>query len=245
MNEPYKKDKSPDITLEKQGGDTVERHNHDAFGTISMTSQTGGTSAMFGSDINHNQCISIKVCRADLTRSLSNDWIHPASLPIVEILLSYSQFAEFITSNGNAAGTPCTIAYAPARGTKTEVMPNIVKIESKAETFRREIQKSAKKQMEKISASIAEMGTMLEAGTLSKKALKDLHFNMKCVAENTPSNMAFVVEQAEEALEKAVTASKIEVEAYINNAINRLGLEAAKQIGLVSSTGEPKLISGE
>lgn len=237
--------KAPDAKeSEHFGGDTATVYEHDAFGTIALSIQTGGHDALFGSDINHNQRVSIRISRANLTRSLSRDWIHSTNVPIVEINMSHSQFAEFITSQGRGEGTPCTLSYAPARGTKTEMMPGIEKIETKAETFRKEIRESAKKQMEKISESIEELGKMLESGNLSKKALKELQHNMKCVAENTPSNMAFVVSQAEEALEKAVTNAKIEVEAMIEHNVNRLGLEAAKQLGLVQ-TDAPVLIEGE
>lgn len=235
---------APTKRVEKFGGDDQERFDHDAFGTISLTTQTGGAGVLFGSDINHNQCVSIKICRADLSRNLSNDWIHPSSMPIVEINMSHSQFAEFITGNGRASGTPCTLAYAPARGTPTEVMPGIEKLETKAETFRKEIRNSATEQMAKVMASVVEMEKMLEEGTISKKTLKALVFNMRCHVDNTPGNMAFVVEQAEEALEKAVTHARIEVEALIEHNVNRLGREAAKQIGLIRDDEIPVLMEG-
>jgi hypothetical protein len=225
--------KAPTMTEGSFGGDKTQEFEHDAYGVISMTTSTGGDTTLFGSDINHSQRISIQISRARLTRNLSNDWIHRDSMPMVEIHLSHSQFAEFITGNGRYEGTPCTLAYAPERGTKTCEMPAIEKLESKAETYRKEIQDSAKEQMAKITAQIAKFGEMLEAGTVSKKELKAMQFNMKCVADNMPSNMSFVVKQAEEALEKAVTHAKIEVESMIEHNINKLGREAAKTLGLV------------
>ena len=230
--------------LGKHGGDTVERFEHDAFGTISMSTQSGGSGVLFGSDIQHGQRVSIRISRANLTRNLSNDWIHPSSTPLVEVHLSFSQFAEFITSNGKASGIPCTLAYAPARGTPTEIMPGIDKLETKADTFRKEIKNSAAKQMDKVMKSLVEIEKMLEGGTaISKKGLREAVHAMRCQISNTPDNMAFVIAQAEEALEKAVTASKIEVESYINSAIGKLGLEAAKEIGLVKE-GSTFLIEG-
>ena len=204
--------------------------------------QTGGSGVLFGSDINHGQCVTIRICRADLTRNLSNDWIHPNSTPIVEVQMSHAQFAEFITSNGQYAGTPCTIGYAPAVGTPTEMMPSIDRLETKAETFRREIKDSTRNQLNKMKADVDAMGAELEKGSISKKTLKELHRNLQILMGNMPSNMAFTVEQAEEALEKAQTHAKIEIEAYITNAINKLGLEAAKKIGLVQEGATPVLI---
>jgi hypothetical protein len=234
--------KDVEVTVEHKHGDKKEVHSHDAFGTISMTVRTGGSGVLFGSDVIHNQTVCISIQRAELTRNLSNDWIHDEIMPIIEIHLSHSQFSEFITSQGRGEGTPCTITHAPERGTKTHSMPGINKIETKAETFRREIHESTHSQLDKLRADVAAIGKELESPSLSKKRMKELHRNLEIVMGNMPSNMAFVVEQCEEALEKATTSAKIEVEAFIGQAINRLGMDAAKQIGLVPNDDQTKLI---
>jgi hypothetical protein len=73
---------------------------------------------------------------------------------------------------------------------------------------------------------------------MGKKALNKALFSLKCHVENKPANMEYVVKQAEVALEKAVTSAKIDVKAYINTAINKIGLQAAKNIGLTSNAAQ-------
>lgn len=216
------------------GGTKSKEYTHDAFGVIGMSVVTG-EQTLFGSDLNHGQTIRIRISRAKLTRNLSTDSVSPDSSPFIEVSLSHNQFAEFITNPNRGVGIPCTINYAPEPDAKIKAMPGIKKIESKMDMMKEEVRNSAKEQMAKIEKSFNELSALVENGG-GKKAMKEALFSMKCQIENTPSNMSFVVEQAEETLANAVTSAKIEVEAYIGNAINNLGIEAAKSIGLTNST---------
>jgi len=223
--------KAPEV-VEKtwSGNDKVSEYSHDAFGIIGVANVTGG-GVLFGSDLNHGQHIRISIKRAKMVRGLSNDWYH-ADSSIVEVSLSHTQYADLITNPNRGDGVPCTINYAPEKGTGVKRMPNIERIESKAETLRNEIRNSAKEQTIKIMEAFKEIEALVESGTMSKKAMKAALFSMKCQIENTPSNMAYVVEQSEEAMEKIVSAAKTEVEAYCHNKAVQLGYasiaEAAK-----------------
>jgi len=218
------------------GGDEEKNYKHDAYGMIGISVVTHNNLTLFGSDLDHGQSIRFCLKRAQLTRRLNNDWIHAESgVPIVEFTLSQHQFAELITSPNRGDGVPCTIDYAPERGTPTASMPGIKNFQSKAEILRNEVKASAKKEMERIQRELAILQAAIEKPSLSKKELKEAMHSVKCTMDNLPSNMAFVVEQAEETLDKAVTAAKIDVEAYIGNKINQLGIEAARGLGLTQA----------
>jgi SMC interacting uncharacterized protein involved in chromosome segregation len=169
-----------------------------------------------------------------LHRDLSNDWTHAREL-VAEVSLTHNQFAELITSPNRGDGVPCTLNYVAEPGSKLQAVPGITKIKSKADVFRAEIKESSKKQIQSLQAQIDALGAAIEAGTTSKKQLREMHHSMVCAAGNLPSNMEFVVSQAEEALEKAVVSAKTDIEAYIGHAINRLGIDAANSIGLTSN----------
>ncbi len=171
-----------------------------------------------------------------MRRGLSNDWFSAESIPFAEVSLSHNQFAELITNPNRGDGIPCTINYAPERGTKIKAMPAIERIESKMDMMKKEIRDSAKEQMIKITEAYEKLSALVESGGGGKKAMKEALFSMKCHIDNTPSNMAFVVEQAEKTLAKAVVSAKIEVEAHIGNAINKLGIDAANNLGLTQHT---------
>lgn len=203
--------------------------NHDAFATIHLTQRTGGFS-LFGSDIGHDGVVSISISRAELHRNLSNDWIHSENMPIVEVEMSHAQFAEFISGTGRGRGTPATLRIAPPRGSDVGVMPGIEKPETKHETFRREIQEMAKKRLEKMSENVRALGEMINSGKVGMKDLRALHKELERHVDQTPGSIGFVVEQAEEALEKATSDAMIQVEAFIGAAAQRIGFESLGQM---------------
>lgn len=216
--------KTPEID-----GDTL---NHDAYGVVTLSMVSGGAPTLFGSDIKHNQRIVVSVARAKVDRKLSDDWAFGTDR-LIEFEMSHSQFAQFITSGGNGGGTQVTLRYAPERGYRIQSMPEIENIETKADTFRREINESATKQLNDLSKEIGQLEAMIESGKVGKKELRDLCFNMRRSLENTPANMEFVVKQAEIALERATSNAKIEVESYIDNAKRRLGDDAMSKLAAI------------
>jgi hypothetical protein len=198
--------------------------DHPAFGTVSLSIVTGSHgSTMFGSDLGHNQWVRITVSHAEKVRDLSRDWIHPGE-SVVVFELSHAQFAQFITSHGNGSGTPCTLRYAanPVHG--IEEIPGILKEETKHETFRREIQEASKKHLEEIRKHIDSLGAMVDSGKLKVSEVRELQKELNRHADYLPGTMSFVVKSAEEALEKATSDAKIEVEAFIAASAQRIGL---------------------
>jgi hypothetical protein len=233
MEDSMKSPKQPVVTTDERHGG--EMHAHEAFGTIIMSVPTGGGMNglhLFGSDIGHHQCISIEIHRAELRRDLSRDWIHSREL-LARIEMSHAQFAQFITSAGNGGGTPCTLRYTAPVGTAPEEMAPIAKIESKHETHRREIQESAAKQIKKVQESLNEIQAMADAGKVSIKELRAKLFSAKCHIENLPSSLEFAIKSAEEALEKAASDAKIEVESYVQMTASRLGLKSIADLARI------------
>lgn len=222
--------KQPDVTIKNNGSIESQVHDHDAFGVVVMTMPNGGDKTLFGSDIGHYQAIRIEVHRATLEHG-THDRIYPTSgVQLVAFELSHAQFAQFITSSGKGAGTPITLRYAPARDAAIEVMPGIEKIETKHETHRRNIGEMADKTMQHLSASVEQIEKMLESGKLSKSELKEIHRQLKIAMGNASSNMAYVVESAEEALEKATSDAKIEVESFVAMTAQRIGLSHINEL---------------
>lgn len=228
-----REEKEPTATV---SGLNETTYQHDAYGTITLTTVTGGAATLFGSDLGHHQRVRLTVNRATLDRHLSQDWIHGRG-KLLELEMSHAQFAQFITSNGNGSGTPVTLKYAPAPDAQIAEMPDIKKLETKHETFRREIQESSKQKIAAMREQIDKLGGMIESGKAGKKELRELQHTLKCLAENLPGSMAFVVESAETALEKATQDAKIEVEAYVDATARRLGLESISQLGQLGNTG--------
>lgn len=216
----------PSVTSEDHG----DRYSHPAFGTVTMTTVSGGDKSLFGSDIGHNQRICIRVNTASLKRDLNHDWIN-SDKTLVEFEMSHAQFAQFITSNGNGSGTPCTLKFIRGEG----MIPAIKNIESKHETFKREIRDAAAERLRHIKQGLESLGILLEAGgSISKKELREIHSNMARHVSQLPGTMEYVVNSAEEALEKATSDAKIEVESFIHMSAKRIGLKHINELAQIA-----------
>ena len=231
----------PTATVGESYGDSKTRYDHPAFGKVVLSHPTGNVT-LFGSDVAHNGSMCISLYRAHLDRRLNNDFIGQDNM-ICQFELSAAQFAQFITSQGSGSGTPCTLSYGPEVDTKLVDYPAIEKIESKMDMHRREVFESASEQVSKIKKSFDAVNALMDAPSLSKKAIKDALFNLKCMIDNTPSNMQFSVASAEKALEKAVSDAKIEIESYVAITTQRLGIKSLEQLGQIASKVEQGSIS--
>lgn len=211
----------PTLKKSDQHGEVFE---HPAFGTITMTSRStsGNGVSLFGSDIGHNQSISIEIQQADLTRHLGQDWIH-GTKKVCRFSMSHAQFAQFITSTGNGNGTPIT--FDLYRTGDITHPPAIEKIETKHQTHQREIKESASRAVDKIRDEVSKLEALLSGPSIGKKQLAEIVHTLKCTVDNVPSNMEFTVKQAEEALEKATSDAKIEIESFIAMKAQKLGFE--------------------
>lgn len=86
------------------------RTSHPSYGTIMFNRSNNRVTPLFGSSIKHNNVITMELRHAEIERGLNRDWVY-GKAPIAEIEMSYSQFAEAITSFGCGSGVPCTIRY--------------------------------------------------------------------------------------------------------------------------------------
>lgn len=92
---------------------------HPSYGTLRFSRVTGGEISLFGSSIEHRDTIIMELCHASIERNLYRDWIYN-NRPIVKVEMSYSQFAEAITSFGCGSGVPVTIRFTEKDGQMPE-----------------------------------------------------------------------------------------------------------------------------
>lgn len=95
--------------------DLGTRTSHPSYGTIMFNRAYGGKTPLFGSSIEHSNVIIMELRHAEIERGLNRDWVY-GKAPIAEIEMSYSQFAEAITSFGQGTGIPVTIRYTEKDG---------------------------------------------------------------------------------------------------------------------------------
>lgn len=216
---PRKGEQAP-IIVEEQGHSShhEQRIDHPAFGQISVSRVTagGGGINLYDSDFGHNEIVSIEVKHSQLNRSLSRDW-HYAREPIVQLYMSASQWATFVSSFNSGSGVPCTLNWEKGIGQ----IPGIPEVE-RSEAYKHDMRnttKEAVERLDKLKATIEDMG-------LPKKKAEELLSQLRGAHMSVSSSIQFVNDQFEEHVENVIEKSKVEVENYLTSRIHRAGLAA-------------------
>jgi len=173
--------------------------------------------SLFGSSIEHSNVIIMEVKHADIERGLNRDWVYGKS-PIVEIEMSYSQFAEAITSFGQGNGIPCTIRYTEKDG---KIPP--CDFVSKREQFTGEFKEQTDKAMEKSKELINEVAELFSSKkTLTKADKENILKKLNMLNYDIGSNIGFIADQFNEQMDKTVMEAKGEIESFCQNKINAI-----------------------
>ena len=86
------------------------KDKHESYGMLQFSRVSGGAKALFGSSIQHKDTIVMRLKEGEVSRELNSDYFFGEN-EIVECEMSYSQFAEAITSMNMGTGVPVTIRY--------------------------------------------------------------------------------------------------------------------------------------
>lgn len=192
--------------------------SHPSYGTLLFNrAYGGGETALFGSSIKHRNTITMELYHADITRRLNNDWIHGNKL-ITRIEMSYSQFAEAITSFGCGTGVPCTIRYTEKDGRIPEC-DFVSKREQFTDEFKEKREKVTK-ESQQLLQDVADLFTQKKSLTKSDKEavmskLSKLSMDIGC-------NLDFIADQFNEQMDKTVMEAKGEIESFCQNKINAI-----------------------
>lgn len=210
-------------TVEEQGT-SMERETltHPAFGLIGFSRVSGGENTLFGSSIKHNDRIIMRLKHAKQDRHLHDDWYHGRGL-ITEVEMSYSQFAECISSLNAGEGVPCTIRYTEKDGMVPYIKENV----SKREQFRNEFSETVSKAMEQVQEQINQIQESIDnKKSLGIKDRKEIISQLRQVKYNIGSNLDFCVEQFDEQMDRTTLEAKGEIEAFCQNKINSIAQAA-------------------
>lgn len=195
--------------------------SHPSYGTLLFNRAYGGKTPLFGSSIEHSNVITMELRHADITRGLNRDDIF-GNKPIVKVEMSYSQFAEAITSFGCGSGVPCTIRYTEKDGRIPEC-----DFVSKREQFTDEFKgktKDAMNESQQLIQDVTDLFSQKKALTKSDKEaviskLRKLSMDIGC-------NLDFIADQFNEQMDKTVMEAKGEIESFCQNKINAIASEA-------------------
>lgn len=203
-------------------------HKHPAMGLIVVskthhggTGKNMGGTFLFGSDLRHRETINLTIMEGSVGRDLSHDWYHTGRT-LLSIRMSAAQWATMVSSFGNGNGTPVTLEHVNGIG-RIEPYPEP---ESTFQQFAEEAEREAEKPAEDFQRLSEQIAGLIASGKAGKRDLEALKKHVDNIGFRMRGDAGFVATQHKERMEKTVAEAKIEVEAYVNETLGRLGRRA-------------------
>jgi hypothetical protein len=192
--------------------DTIERHP--AYAQIGA-SRVSGTAYLYGSDFAHHNFITLTIHASELHRGLSQD--RPfATKEYIEVGLSEAQWATFVSSLNVGQGVQCTLVHREGQRVSRLPRPAPRDVQFKGEMT---------ETLDDARRVLRQLRERLVAGKGGKESLGLLDKALQEIEQNT----RFVADQFTEHMTETVERAKVEVNAYAQHLITRLGLEAASE----------------
>jgi hypothetical protein len=188
-------------------------YTHPAYAQISASHVSGGA-YLYGSDFKHQNYVVVRIARSEMKRHLSNDW-PSARDELIEVAVSESQWATFVSSMNRGEGTQCTLQRLNGK-----MVPQIPGIEGKIAQFRAEGSEAA----EEAVREIGELRKEINDSKLSQKQKEAWLRKLSFIEGRTTGNLRFVASQFGEHMETVVNKAKTEISAFAHNMIMRTGL---------------------
>lgn len=200
-----------------------EKIEHPSFAVINISrvSIGGGHKRLFDSPFKHYHMITLSISPAMCIRKLHGDTIMPtAELPHISVAMSEVQFANLVLNANLHGGTPCTVEHIAG---KRLPEPPAAKVK---QLWANEVKQDFKDVAEAAEKAEKEVDALLAKDRVTKADLKALKDTIYGMAQDIRSNMPWMQERFEEAMEKTVAVAKGEIEAHVAHTIKQAGLTA-------------------
>lgn len=217
---------------------------HESFGMVQFNRiSCGGYPTLFGSETNTNQYIQLVISQnAHVADTKGGRRFYPSSKMkdrVVEVNMSYAQFATLITNLNCGVGTPCTIKSLGGvnipDAPEDELPENLIDVAS--DIVRKEMASTASE----VKALRQEIEALFGSGKALKAADKAMiRSKLAKVEQNLTQNIPFFVRQAGEQIESIQERAKVEIASIITNNLISAGV---KSLGVDTTSGDIKAIS--
>lgn len=189
-------------------------------GLLSFNRVFGSGIRLFGSDIEHDTIIEMKLNKADCQRQYYENQYYSKDM-IAKVYMSYNQFTQAITSFGLGCGVPVTIRYTEAEGDiPLPAIPEETEIIS--DEFRQHLDK-CRKIAEDARNKTEEIVTKK---TLNKSDREELINLMDNLIREVSSNTEFTMKQFNEYIHRKTTDLESEIESFAQHKLQTIALES-------------------
>lgn len=204
------------------------KETHESYGMIGVSRrQCSPAQNLFGSSVKHQSTVAITIKHCEKHRDLSRDWYF-AHGTIVQVEMSPVQFAEMITGLNVGDGVPCTLRYLPEESKL--VAPENPPHKSQRQVFDDEFQDQMNNVTSTVYGDVEEAKELLnKKGTITVKERKKISNIIERVVDQIRNTLPFIKTQFNRSMDKTTMEAKGEVEAFITNKVQSLGIEAIRE----------------
>lgn len=202
-------------TVTESAGLGGQEFNHPAYAQISA-SRVSGHAVLYGSEFNHQHYVTIRIKPSRHIRSLSNDWHHAKNAELIEVAMSEAQWAAFVSGMNVGDGPCCTLQHKDGQR-----VPQLPEPKQSTEHFCKEIADVYREAQVELMAVAAELSE-----AIGKRAAQELRGRIQRAASRIVESAGYVATQFDEHMESTTEKAKIEVNAFVEAAITRAGLQA-------------------
>lgn len=194
---------------------------HPSYGMLRFSRTSGSATNLFGSSIQHRDTIRLRICEASVTRMLNSDYFNNDG-ELIEVEMSYSQFAEAITSMNMSNGVPVTIRWMRDKG-NIENCP----FEDKRKQFENEFKANLNEANTGTEKLLSEISDLFKNKKSLTKTDKDAVLSkLEAIRRNINDNNDFLYRQFNEQMDKTTLEAKGEIEAFAQNKLNSIAQAA-------------------
>lgn len=215
-----------DLSITEQyprSGDVVTTYKHPSFGSIKLFKYTGRVK-QFMSPVDTHGGMRIEICTAELQQHDGSDHVYSREL-ILDLHMSHTQFAEFITSAGDGSGTPITIRSFDGASIQPIELPTYMErlVEERKDRMR-----EAKEGLHALMEELAPI--MTGTGPLAAGMKKDVWGKMQLLIRELDSTPEFIIDQMKEHLDMAMVHGKNEIATWAKERINLMAKQRLQDI---------------
>lgn len=190
---------------------------HPSYGLISI-GMRNGQKELFGSGITHNTWISLKISKAERSRTGYSDHYSEKGR-IIEVDMSAAQFTGLLASM-NTMGVPCSLNFIKGEGY----------IESPPEhNVKKEMLDDIKEQFSSLSKRVTELKNNIDdllKGPIRKAEKDQIKKAVFKLEQDINSNIPYLSQCQLEKVEEFTAQAQAEVEATLNGLVKSAGLQA-------------------
>lgn len=198
-----------------------ETKEHPAYGLVRLSRLHGGMEPLVGASIQHRNSISLIIKEAVRYMDGFGEGFM-GKRKVCEILMSYPQFTELILSNGPEI--PCTIRYVLGDETRRPAPEN----ESSLKDATDELSDAVRGILDNARQLAREAQGLIDKGLPRKKDRERLQDLARRIEADISSNIGYASSCVDHKVEESVRHAKAEIDAYLGDKLNALGLEAVK-----------------